>query len=67
MIGAPFTERRRIISARTVVLVSHNQPNREITAHLDTAASGVHLVGDVNGTNGIMAAIHHAATTTRSL
>lgn len=67
LIGAAFTERRRVIPARTVVIVTHNQPNRELTGYLDPADYGVHLVGDVNGTNGVMAAIHQAARTTREL
>ena len=29
VIGVLFTDRRRVVPARTVVLVSHNQPNRD--------------------------------------
>ncbi len=67
VIGVPFTERRRVLPARTVVLVTFNTPNREITGYLDPARHGIHLVGDVNGTNGIMPAIHQAAAVARTL
>ena len=67
VIGVPFTERRRVLPARTVVLVTYNHPNRELATYLDGDAYGVHLVGDVNGTNGIMAAIHQASAAGRAL
>ena len=66
MIGVPFTERRREVPAGTVVLVSYNHPNRELAEYLD-GPFGVHLVGDVNGTNSIMTAIHQAAALARTL
>ena len=65
-----FTDRRRVVPARTVVLVSHNQPNRELAEHLGLASDAprpVHLVGDVTGTNGIRPAIHQAAAVARAL
>ena len=66
-IGVPFTERRRVLPARTVVLVTFNHPNRELVDYLDPAAYGVHLVGDVTGTNTLMAAIHQGAGVARAL
>jgi 2,4-dienoyl-CoA reductase-like NADH-dependent reductase (Old Yellow Enzyme family) len=70
VIGVLFTGRRRLVPARTVVLVTYNQPNRELAEHLGMAPdtpSPVHLVGDVTGTNGIRPAIHQAAATARAL
>ena len=64
VVGVPFTERRRSIPARTVVLVGYNHPNRELAEWFE-GDPRVHLVGDVTGTNGIMAAIHQAAQTAR--
>ena len=66
LIGVPFTERRRAIPAGTVVLVTYNHPNREIADFVPDGVK-VHLVGDVTGTNSIMAAIHSAADATRSM
>lgn len=67
VIGVPFTERRRTVPARTVVLVTYNHPNRELASFLEAAGRPVHLVGDVTGTSGIMPAIHQAAALARSL
>ncbi len=67
LIGVPFTERRRVLPARTVVLVGYNHPNRELASYLDTGLRPVHLVGDVCGTNSIMAAIHQAAAVARAI
>jgi hypothetical protein len=72
LIGVPFTERLRAVPARTVVLVTYNHPNRELAEHLvpEGLADGpatVHLVGDVTGTNGLLAAIHQAAAVTREM
>ena len=68
-IGVAFTERRRIIPAATVVIVSYGNPNRELAEHLDIADTPwqVHLVGDVTGTNGVLPAIHQAAAVGRAL
>ena len=66
LIGVPFTERRRAIAANTVVLVTYNHPNREI-AEYAPAGVKVHMVGDVTGTNSIMASIHQAAAATRTM
>jgi 2,4-dienoyl-CoA reductase-like NADH-dependent reductase (Old Yellow Enzyme family) len=68
IIGVPFTERVRALPARTVVLVTHGHPNRELAEWL--RADGrwpVHLAGDVTGSNGILPAIHGAAAVTRVL
>ena len=72
IIGVPFTERVRTVPARTVVLVSHNHPNRDLPEYLAEATTpdspwSVHLVGDVTGTNGIMPAIHEAARVARAI
>jgi 2,4-dienoyl-CoA reductase-like NADH-dependent reductase (Old Yellow Enzyme family) len=64
LIGVPFTERRRSIPAGTVVLVTYNHLNREIADYVPAGVK-VHMVGDVGGTNSIMAAIHQAAGVAR--
>lgn len=66
LIGVPFTERRRAIPANTVVLVTYNHPNREIAEFAPNGVK-VHMVGDVTGTNSIMASIHQAAGATRAI
>lgn len=66
VIGVPFTERRRVIPADTVVLVAYGHPNREIAEFVPLGV-GAHLVGDVTGSNSIMAAIHQAAGVAREL
>ena len=66
LIGVPFTERRRTLPAGTVVLVTYNHPNREIAEFMPDGVN-VHLIGDVTGTNSIMAAIHQAAATARAI
>ena len=70
IIGVPFTERVRVLPARTVVLVGYNHPNRDLAEYL--AGEGeqpwsMHLVGDVTGTNGIRPAIHQAAEIARAI
>ena len=69
IIGAPFTERVRSVPAGTVVLVTYNHPNRELAEHLAADSRkqswSVHLIGDVTGTNGILASIHQAAAVAR--
>lgn len=69
IIGVPFTERVRALPAATVVLVTHNHPNRELPEYLADIEGpwSTHLVGDVTGTNGIMGAIHQAAAVGRAL
>ena len=68
-VGVPFTERSRTIAANTVVLVTYNHPNRELANYLreEDGPWAVHLVGDVNGTNGILQAVHSAAAVARSI
>jgi len=64
-----FTDRCRTVPAEMVVMVSYGWPNRELGEHvreLDGPWS-IHEIGDVTGTNGIMAAIHQAATVARAL
>ena len=68
-----YTERR--FEADTVVIVSYHHCNRELADHLRAEMSDqpitppfkMHLVGDVNGTNSIMAAIHAGARVGREL
>lgn len=66
-VGVLFTERSRKIPARTVVLVSHNEPNRGLAAELDRKGIASHMVGDVLGRNSIMTAIHGAAELARAI
>ena len=68
-IGVAFTERRRMLPASTVVIVSYGTPNRELGEHLASADGpwDVHHVGDVTGTNGVLPAIHQAAAVARAL
>ena len=66
-IGVPFTERERIVPASMVVIVSYGHPNREVAAVLDDGTRPVHRIGDITGTNGILAAIHQAAAVARSI
>jgi NADPH-dependent 2,4-dienoyl-CoA reductase/sulfur reductase-like enzyme len=63
-IGADV-ERR--LPADTVVVVTYHEPNRDLADLLDGQPFGVHLVGDVNGTNTIQAAIHAAAAVARRI
>ena len=71
LIGVPFTERLRAVPARTVVLVTYNHPNRELAEYLMPSGTPegmpVHLIGDVTGTNGLLAAIHQAAAVAREI
>ena len=68
-IGVLHTDRVRTIEAKSVVLSSYNEPNRDLVEEL--AASGskrpVHLIGDVHGSNSIMAAVHEAVAVARSI
>lgn len=69
IIGVPFTERVRAVPAHTVVLVSYARPSRDLLEVLPTGpeAPPLHLVGDVNGSNGILPAIHQAAAVARAI
>lgn len=70
IVGVLFTERVRAVPARTVVVVTYNQPNRELAEYLaadDDARWNTHLIGDVTGTNGILPAIHQAAAVARAI
>jgi 2,4-dienoyl-CoA reductase-like NADH-dependent reductase (Old Yellow Enzyme family) len=68
-IGVLFTDRVRKVAARTVVLVSFNEPNRELANELGARLSNVkvHMIGDVKGRNSMMTAIHDAAALARAL
>ena len=61
------TDIARTFPADTVVIVSYHDPNRELADHLAGQSFGLHLVGDVNGTNSIQAAIHGASAVGRVL
>jgi hypothetical protein len=66
-VGVLFTERRRRLPARTVVLVSFNEPNRAIAEALESDGYKPHLIGDVRGRNSIMTAIHAGAELARAI
>ena len=66
-IGVVFTDRVRTVPAKTVVLVSFNEPNRGLADALTAQGIKVHMVGDVLGRNSMMSAIHGAAELTRTL
>lgn len=66
-IGVAFTDRVRTIRASTVVLVTYGHPNRELADHLGEGPWQVHRIGDVTGTNGLLPAIHQAATVARAI
>ena len=61
--------------ADTVVIVSYHDCNSELADYLRAEMAGqpdappfnMHLVGDVNGTNSIMAAIHAGAQVGREI
>ena len=59
------TDTHRAFPADTVVIVSYHEPNRDIADHLHGRPFRVQLVGDVNGTSSIQAAIHAASAATR--
>ena len=68
-IGVLFTDRVRTIPAKTVVLVSFNEPNRDLYNDLSARFSNVkvHMIGDVKGRNSMMTAIHEAADLARAI
>ena len=66
-IGVLFTERKRKLEAKTVILVSFNQPNRELSEALAKTNRNTHLIGDVRGRNSMMSAIHEAVELTRKI
>ncbi|NKB98743.1 MAG: NAD(P)-binding protein [Pseudomonadales bacterium] len=66
-IGVLFTQRVRTIPAKTVILVTHNEPNRELAKALEGADIEVHQIGDIQGRNNIRNAIHSAALLGRAI
>ena len=68
-IGVLFTDRVRTLPAKTVVLVSFNEPNRDLANELTARFSNVkvHMIGDVKGRNSMMTAIHEAAELARAI
>ncbi|MFA7440184.1 MAG: FAD-dependent oxidoreductase [Sphingomonadaceae bacterium] len=65
--GVLYSSRRTHIPARTVVLVTMNDPNRLLADELTARGIGHHCIGDVLGRSDIMSAIHGAATLMRNL
>jgi 2,4-dienoyl-CoA reductase-like NADH-dependent reductase (Old Yellow Enzyme family) len=57
----------RRIPADTVVLVGHNEPNRELADLLEGAPFAVHLIGDAASSRTIQAAIAQATALARSI
>lgn len=67
-IGVLFTPRVRRVPAKTVVVVSFNQPNRDLVSALNPGNRyQMHLIGDVQGRSGIMNAIHGGAEVGRRI
>jgi 2,4-dienoyl-CoA reductase-like NADH-dependent reductase (Old Yellow Enzyme family) len=66
-VGVMFTERRRTIPARTVILIGFNEPNRGLASELSVQGVNVHQIGDVQGRNSILNAIHSGAKLGRSI
>ena len=66
-IGVLFTDRSRRLAARTVVVVGYNEPNRILYEEVLNAGYKSHLIGDVRGSNNMMAAIHGASGLARSI
>ena len=57
-IGVLFTDRVRVLPARTVVFVGFNEPNRALWQSLQGNGPASHMIGDVRGMNSILSAIH---------
>jgi 2,4-dienoyl-CoA reductase-like NADH-dependent reductase (Old Yellow Enzyme family) len=57
-IGVLHTGRVRTIPARTVVLVTVNQPNRALAREAEEAGYRVHVIGDAQGKDSLLNAIH---------
>jgi 2,4-dienoyl-CoA reductase-like NADH-dependent reductase (Old Yellow Enzyme family)/thioredoxin reductase len=66
-IGVLFTDRVRTLEAKIVVLVSFNEPNRDLPEALAMTNRTTHLIGDVRGRNSMMSAIHEAAQLARTI
>ncbi len=67
-VGVLFTPRVRRIKAKTVVIVTFNQPNRDLVTALNPGNRyQMHLIGDVQGRSGIMNAIHGGAEVARRI
>lgn len=66
-VGVMFTERRRVVPAKTVILVGYNEPNRGLAQELTDSGLEVHQIGDVQGRNSILNAIHSGAKLGRAI
>ena len=66
-IGVSYTDRKRTIPARTIVIVGFNEPNRSLAEELAVEGIDAQLVGDVRGRNSIMSAIHAGAKLGRAI
>ena len=63
--------RERTFAADTVCIVTHHDLNDELATHLveehSDAGFAVHVIGNADGTDSILAAIHSAAKVTRTM
>ena len=66
-VGVLFTDRRRTIEARTVILCGFNEPNRSLAEQLAERGVSAHQIGNVNGRNDIRSAIHEGALLGRKI
>ncbi|MGE0669252.1 MAG: FAD-dependent oxidoreductase [Sphingomonadales bacterium] len=58
VLGVLHTDRERIVPARTVILVTVNQPNRSLANELREAGYAPHVIGDAQGKDTLLNAIH---------
>lgn len=66
-IGVLFTDRSRRLDASLVVFVGYNEPNRDLAEDLAGAPFPCHQIGDVQGRNSILSAIHAGAALGRTI
>jgi hypothetical protein len=66
-LGVLYTDRVRVIPARTVILVTINQPNRSLANELRAAGYIPHVIGDAQGKDSLLNAIHTGETLGRTI
>ena len=66
-LGVLYTDRVRVIPARTVILVTINQPNRSLANELRAAGYTPHVIGDAQGKDSLLNAIHTGETLGRTI
>ena len=66
-LGVMFTDRKKVVPAKTVILVGYNEPNRGLAEELADSGLEVHQIGDVQGRNSILNAIHSGAKLGREI